>query len=127
MAMMLGDLNYAILTTSYKAISNTCTLGVIHTAMSVSLLCCKVTQNTFAHSGSSGCFILASSIMCSCTFHTSSVTCINARGFSRLRTSAASCCFSSSTMDAKVIAVAAGGLPTCPHTHGLMRKEILFS
>ncbi len=44
---------------------------------------------------------------------------MSASGFSLLRISAASCCFSSSTMEAKVIREERGGLPTAPSTQGL--------
>lgn len=57
-----------------------------------------------------------------CGFHTSvkecqrarawQVTWMRASGFSRLRISAACCCFSSSTMEAKVTVEGRGGLPT---------------
>lgn len=40
------------------------------------------------------------------------VTWMRASGFSRLRISAACCCFSSSTMEAKVTVEGRGGLPT---------------
>lgn len=43
-------------------------------------------------------------------------TWMSASGFSRLRISAASCCFSSSTMEARD---ERGGLPTAPITQGL--------
>lgn len=47
------------------------------------------------------------------------ITWMSASGFSRLRISAASCCFSSSTMEAKVTREEGGGLPTAPSTQGL--------
>lgn len=50
------------------------------------------------------------------------VTWMSASGFSLLRISAASCCFSSSTMEAKVTGEERGGLPAAPSTQGL--KEV---
>lgn len=55
----------------------------------------------------------------SASSHTSAITWMSASGFSRLRISAASCCLSSSTMEAKVTGEEGGGLPTAPSTHGL--------
>lgn len=56
-----------------------------------------------------------------------SPTCISARGFSRLRMSAASCSFSCSIMEAKVTAEAAGGLYIGPKTQGLVEKNMYIS
>lgn len=52
------------------------------------------------------------------------VTWMRASGFSRLRIRAACCCFSSSTMEAKVTVEYRGGLPTGPSTQGLMWTDI---
>ncbi|MEQ2188014.1 hypothetical protein GOODEAATRI_010591 [Goodea atripinnis] len=46
-------------------------------------------------------------------------TWMSASGFSRLRINAASCCFSSSTMEAKVTMEERGGLPTAASNQGL--------
>lgn len=48
---------------------------------------------------------------------------MSASGFSRLRINAASCSFSSSTMEAKVTREERGGLPTAPSTQGLMGER----
>lgn len=51
--------------------------------------------------------------------YTDKITWMSASGFSRLRISAASCCLSSSTMEAKATGEEGGGLPTAPSTQGL--------